>query len=75
MKMKPVHCSFCGRSERDAVTLIFAPEGGGDGVICNCCVKVCASIVSGKTEEKVQVMPRSRLAAWFLRMFTSYYPS
>ena len=68
--MKSVRCSFCGKSQSEVAKLISAPKSHGNGIICDGCVKVCASIMSGHDQEKVQIMPRSRVAAWLLRTFS-----
>ena len=42
-----LHCSFCGKSNKDVAFLIAAP----DVFICDECVDLCADIIAEKREE------------------------
>jgi len=41
---KPLSCSFCGKSEREARQLISGPRV----LICDACVDACAEILRGE---------------------------
>lgn len=45
---KHVHCSFCGRDDRQVARLI----AGEDAFICNECVAICMSALSEATEQE-----------------------
>jgi ATP-dependent protease Clp ATPase subunit len=65
------HCSFCGKTIDQVAKLIRAPRGAS-GVICDECVKVCATILDCPRENEIQVMPSkpsNRIATFILRMF------
>jgi len=76
--MTVLNCSFCGKSQNQVAKLISAPKGGGDGVICDECVKVCASIVEGQHRDKIQTMPPkppSWIASWIHSLFRPLPPN
>lgn len=53
---KPLKCSFCGRSERDASRLIVA----GEAAICNKCVWECARLVMDDTNSLLDQFDKAR---------------
>lgn len=44
---KPLHCSFCGKSQYEVDYLIAGPEV----FICNECVTLCHDIILAKNKE------------------------
>ncbi|MFA5801170.1 MAG: ClpX C4-type zinc finger protein [Thermoleophilia bacterium] len=45
--MKPISCSFCGKTIKDARMMVAGPNVN----ICDECVDLCATIIAGKREK------------------------
>ncbi len=45
---KQLHCSFCGKSQRDVTKLIAGPDGV---YICDACISLCNDIISDEAAE------------------------
>lgn len=52
-KKKPLHCSFCGKSEKEVARLLAGPKGV---YICDMCVGACGKIL--------EAVPSTFAAGW-----------
>jgi len=55
-----IHCSFCGKSQKDVKKLIAGPGS----YICDECVALCAEIISEDADSEIKPSEEQLAAAW-----------